>query len=187
MATTYQVAPPAAIALADKIILSHHLPLIQADVRITWLFAANPDGPAIRHHGWPAKALVKKTSLKERVAGLADAIITIDADGWREWTEGHRAAIIDHELEHIVVKQDAVGNTTYDDANRPVIWLKPHDFQFGGFHAIAGRHAKASAEAQALQDVARRWVQLEFRWLEGIAMPPEVEFTAEGGFRTVNR
>src|SRR5579872_2057186 len=159
MPTTYSECSEAVLALAKQLIRQNYHDISEAEVTIKYLFARNGDGPAITHNGWPAKALVKVNNLRDRVAGLADVTIIIDEHGWEDWSPEHQRAVLDHELYHIDVQRTKVGAIKYDDANRPKVKLKLHDFQFGGFHEITDRHKGASAEAQAVQDVAKVWAQ----------------------------
>lgn len=159
MPTTYSECPEPVLAVARKLIVDGHPAIIEADVTIHYLFARREDGPAIVHGGYPAKALVRKNSLRDRVAGLKDVTILIDESGWQDWSDDHRRAVLDHELYHVEVRRDESGAIQYDDANRPKIKLRPHDFQFGGFHEMARRHKAESAEVQAVQEVSRVWAQ----------------------------
>ena len=164
MATTFRPAPEDVMELAAGLMRRWHKDLVKADVSVRILFAFNHDAPPLTHGGWPAKALARITNLRDRVAGLADALILIDGHGWQEWSDAMRLAILDHELHHFEVRLDLVGNVRYDDANRPKLKMRMHDFQFGGFDVIVSRHREASAEAQAVKAVTNRWVQLEFNW-----------------------
>lgn len=162
MPTCYRAAPGEIKAMADKIATKHHHDLRQADVSITYLLAYNQDNPAIMHNGWPAKALVRVNGLRDRVAGLSDVTMLIDATGWEEMGEPQRKSLLDHELQHIEVLRNKAGAFKYDDANRPKVRLRPHDFQLGGFNLIVQRHGADAHEAMSLVAVRDRWTQLEF-------------------------
>jgi hypothetical protein len=166
MATSYQECPQEVVKVAEALRRQRYTELVRADVTICFLFARNPEAPAIVHHGWPAKALVRVNNLRDRVAGLADVTLILDEQGWQDWSEKHRAAILDHELFHIEVKRNKAGGIKYDDANRPKIALRPHDFQIAGFHEIVRRHGVEAQEAIALIEVEKVWTQGSFAFRE---------------------
>jgi Putative phage metallopeptidase len=165
MPTSYRECPDEVADRAKRLRQQYHLELIEADVTICLLFASNPDGTAIMHNGWPAQALCRKNNLRDRVAGLADATIVIDEDLWADLSEPRRLALLDHELHHLTVARNKVGGIKYDDANRPKLSIRPHDYQMGGFHELVRRHAAASAESVAYVDLTRRWVQMELTFV----------------------
>jgi hypothetical protein len=143
-----------------------HPDLIAADATITFLFACNPESPALTHGGYPAAALCKVNSLKDRVAGLADLTIMLDVGRWESLSEESQSALLDHELHHAEVVRNKVGAIKYDDANRPKIRLRKHDFQIGGFHAIASRHKHHALEMHAVECVNLTWKQMNLFEME---------------------
>jgi hypothetical protein len=149
MATTYEIAPEEVGEVAAKLIEKHHRRLTEAGVTITYLFASSDNGgPALKHNGYPAGAIVRKTTLKDRVAGLSDAIIYVDARGWAEWPIKRKEAVLDHELHHLEVKKDKEGRIEKDDAVRPKLMFRKHDIQIGGFAEIIERHGEHAVEAE---------------------------------------
>lgn len=164
MATTYVECPIEVPTLAKTLMRQFHQELIEADATIKFLFARNPDGPAIMHNGYPAFASVKINSLIDRVAGLADATILIDESRWNDAAEEERESVLDHELQHLECKRNDVGALVYDDANRPKLKIRKHDWHGGGFHAIAKRHGIAAIEVQQIQQVQSAWKQLELEF-----------------------
>lgn len=161
MATTYTVCPDEIRKLAERIQRRDHHDQIEAAVSITYLFARNPEGPPLSFGGYPAAAIFKINSLKDRVAGLTDATISIDEDAWESYSEETRLALLDHELLHGEVCRNKVGAFKYDDANRPKLRIRKHDFQIGGFHMIAKRHGTDAIEVQNIQHVNMAWKQME--------------------------
>jgi hypothetical protein len=164
MGSYYQPCPEPVKNLAARLRSKFYPDLDQADVTVGYLFAWNKDGPAISHNSWPAKALAKVTNLRDRVAGLPDALIILDAEVWEELSAKEKEAILDHELNHLSLRRDRVGNVKYDDANRPKMVCKPHDFSFGGFHELVRRYGENSVEAQSVGSVVQTWRQREFDW-----------------------
>lgn len=149
----------------------YHRDLANAGVTVALLLASGPrddsgelTGPAIKHSGYPAKAVIKITNLKERAAGLEDVILILDGDHCDEWSEQETAAIYDHELSHpvLVVKDGAI---VRDDLGRPKLRMRKHDFQVGWFFDVAERHKEYSTEAQQLKEVGTLAVRQG--WLNG--------------------
>ena len=124
-----------------------HQPLVDHKVTIDFLFAfaerdakGNRKNDALKLHGYRALGIAKKTSLKDRAKGLADAEILLDGDWWEEATVEQQRALLDHELHHLA----AMGDT--DDLGRPLLEMRQHDYHFGWFREIAQRHGAASQE-----------------------------------------
>src|SRR5581483_4448710 len=143
-------------AILDK----YHPEFAGVAPRIDYVFAnatvqedGTPTGPALTHNGYPAAALARIIPIKDRVMGRGDCEIVIDADQWPLLTEEEQNALLDHELEHFVVCRDKYGQPILDDANRPKLKLKKHDFQVGWFHNVARRHGIASAEVRQFQQL----------------------------------
>jgi hypothetical protein len=151
----------------------HHQELKEAGVTLDCLFAhaprnesGQPMGHAIKHAGYPAAGKIRIVSLKDRVAGRADAELLLDGDSWRDWTASQKAALIDHELQHLSVLVSASGAAKTDDCGRPKIKIRLHDYQFGGFKAIAERHGDDSFEVSEMRHVVDRFGQVLMPWME---------------------
>lgn len=131
----------------------YHCDLEKAGVTIDILLATNDEGKsAVKLHGWPCFATIKVMSYKDRVAGSADARMTIDLDKWSELHEDQRNALIDHELEHLELVLDKVNNVKTDDIGRPKMRCKPHDYELSGFASVVQRHKDASIEVKSYID-----------------------------------
>lgn len=146
-----------------KVLKQFHKDLVDLGVRISALMATpnknargESKGPAVKHGGYPCLATIKITKLNERVLGLADAIITIDAEAWEALPEGERKALIDHELEHLEPVHSKKAGFKTDDHGRPLLKGRLHDWQLGGFESVARRHADRAAEVRGLLDTLRR-------------------------------
>lgn len=152
--------------LAD-VIKRFHQHLIEPGVRVSVIVVDDVDGdggrtgrPALKLHGVAALAIVKINSLKDRVEGKADATIFIDGTHWDQCEQPQKVAILDHELHHLLLVVDEEGRIVADDAGRPKLKMRPHDFQVGWFHAIAERHGPHAVETQQMQEIAKvKWVQ----------------------------
>lgn len=166
MATTYTKAGPGddATKVLAQALVRYHQVLVNEKVTVEVLLASNPEGQPVMHHGWPACAVVKVNSLKDRAAGCCDARIVVDGDGFENWTAGKRLAVLDHLLEHLELLYDKEGAVKTDDLGRPRLRLKPHDWQMGGFDAICERHGANAVEGQALAKALKRLQQQQFDW-----------------------
>jgi hypothetical protein len=161
MSTIYEKAPEYVVALAREVMGQYHQRLIDAEVRIDFLFGrasldenGNTTGPALRIGGHRVDGYCRIISLRDRVKGNGDAEIAVDGDDWGDWDEDYQRALLDHELTHIelVVKN---GVLLRDDAHRPKLRCRSHDWEFGFFDEVARRHGPASYELRALQQMRR--------------------------------
>ena len=109
------------------------------------------DKPPLMLHGYEVQAIMRKIPYRMRIHGVPDVIITIDGVNWREkLDEEERLALIDHELTHVEIVYDKKeGGVKLDKALRPVVRLLPHDWQMGGFNAVARRHGSKAPECKA--------------------------------------
>lgn len=90
--------------------------------------------------------------------------VLIDADRWSELSESSRRALIDHELEHVVVRKGDDGAILTDDDLRPKLRLKPDDWVLTGFRCIVDRHGDSALEAMALHTLWDMHGQGLFSW-----------------------
>lgn len=105
---TYEkVSPRDGHKIYDRLIVMrdrYHGELKEVGLDVTLLLVhagrdenGDPIGSALKHNGYAAMATIKKTSLKDRVAGLGDAVLIVDGDKWDEWTDAELDALLDHE------------------------------------------------------------------------------------------
>lgn len=170
---TYRKADSDALALIKELIGDNHPELVEAGVKVGARFAyaprddntGEPKGPALKHHGYEAAAIVKIVSQKDRVMGFPDAVIDIDGLAWeQDWSDERKRAVLDHELTHLEVKRDDEGNIQLDDCHRPKLKMRLHDWQLGGFESIAQRHKEQAIEVEAARAMADKYGQLLFPW-----------------------
>lgn len=158
MATTYEVCPDEVLALMKDVLREHHKSLQDAAVTVLCMFAdagEDEEGrpvPAVKLHGVPCAATVRKTSARDRACGMADAVITIDKRIWYACEDPARRALLDHELEHLVVEFDEEGVLRLDTSDRPVVKLRLHDWELHGFENVVERHGLAAIETLSLRD-----------------------------------
>lgn len=161
--------------MADALISKYetHASLTDNHVEIDFLFAYGDRddttgeliSDALKLHGVKALGIARKLPLKDRAKGMGDAEICLDGDWWEAADEKEQAALLDHELHHLVATADR------DAIGRPVIKLRKHDYQFGWFSIIAQRHGVHSQERQ--QAAAMMEVSGQFYW-------PALATTAKG-------
>lgn len=162
MPTTYEKCDETVRELLVKLIGQYHSPLKEAGVSFDLVFASKTDKDdqpcaAIKLHGVAAAAKVKITSLEDRARGVADAKILIDRFDWDNATPQTRAAILDHELTHIKLKDEG----ELDDLGRPKLKMREHDWMVWGFDVIAERYKTFAPEYVAFYDAAEHFRQLD--------------------------
>ena len=142
-----------------------HPDLREAQPTFDILFAYSSDllAPALKLHGSACLALISVNSLEDRTKGCRDVTIKIDGKRWEELKHPQRLSLIDHELEHLVVKRTKAKSVKRDNLGRPKLALKPHDIEIGGFVCVIERHKQQSHEAQYIQ-AASKHVQGFFQW-----------------------
>jgi len=160
--STYTKAPKEVTDLVDQTMKQCHGPKHEAGVRVKVLMAHpnvdqndEPTGPAILAGGYKALAKIKILSLPNRVAYGFDAEMQLDSDHWDESSDEERVAVLDHELTHLELAVDDKGGVKRDDAGRPKLRMRKHDYAFGWFSTVAHRHGESSLEvrqARALLD-----------------------------------
>lgn len=156
-----------------------HKPLLEAKVNIEFLMAyapmdnnGNPKGFAIMKGGFRIMAYARILSLKDRVAGRADAEIVIDGDWWDENSKetAKQTALLDHELHHLALKL-ADGQFCYDSHGRPKLRMRKHDIEVGWFKVIAERNGSASIERSQAKSIMEASGQYFWPELAGPGMP----------------
>jgi hypothetical protein len=164
--------------LLSEVLEKHHPELHAAELIVDVLVAfatkneqGEPRGPALSHGGYPAIATVRINSLKQRVLGGGDALVTLDGDRWGDFSPPQQRAILDHELTHLELVEGDEGGVEGDDIGRPRLRLRKHDHQFGWFDAVVRRHGANSVEWSQFK--AFEGTALKQAWLPG--------FEAHGG------
>lgn len=167
---TYTKCDAEVVEIASKLIGDHYSDLKECEVSFTYLFAyaprdknGEPKGDALKSgSGMALLAKVERTSLKNRVLGESDVTMLIDGDKWKNLQDNMKVALIDHELYHVLVKRDKDGHVVSDDIGRPVIKMRPHDWEITGFKAIAERYGDASVEVCNASDFKNRFGDVVF-------------------------
>ncbi len=156
---SFTKAPDDVLGRVGRIMGRYHGHLVDVEVTVGVLMSHTP----VKLHGYPCAATVKIVGLEQRVLGVEDALLEIDARAWADLTDESRDALIDHELHHLVPQFDKDGDLKSDDHGRPVLKMRLHTWQLGGFDVIAGRHGPAALEVQAFRAVSTAFHQQLFR------------------------
>lgn len=156
MPASYVTASIAEAQMVSELILNHHSDMDSASVKVDLLFAfRDPEDekgtPALAKDGHRVLGKSSILGLKDRVKGMGDCEIILDGDAWANLDKDHRAALIDHQLEHFEVRRDKNGDFVWDDIQRPVLKLRPHDRVIRLFDNVAVRHGAASIEVDQLR------------------------------------
>ena len=117
----------------------------------------NPDGKSpLKQNGHACAAKVKVVPLRDRLTKHVAAEIVVDADCWKGLRLAQQRALIDHELEHLVVVVNKLNEIQMDDAGHPKLKCKPDSYALWGFPEIAKRHGLDSGEVLNAQALARQ-------------------------------
>lgn len=168
MPKTYDEPDAATMRLIDRVLRKYHMRLVEADVTITWRMVhapkgddGKPKGPALKHHGVQAAAVIKIANAEKRAAGMDDVLCLLDGDRWPDWSERQRESIVDHELTHL----NTTGAT--EDDGRPKLTMKPHDADCGVFFSTMEKYGKDALDAQIVAKLmtdTRKYIQPMLDW-----------------------
>lgn len=137
----------------------YHPELHEAEVKVTAFLVSEvtKTGEKIRDHalklhGQPCVATIRKANQREMKLGSGDLIMEIDEHSWYSDDEdldtATKISVLDHELEHVKLKKDKEGAIVLTPDNRPALRLRYHDAEIGIFFDIIKRHGKASMDFQ---------------------------------------
>jgi hypothetical protein len=163
----FEICDATTVRLFERVIKQHHPELNDAGVTITYLFAhsdSEDDPRPLKLGGYPCAAISRKNSTRDRVAGKSDCEVHIDFAEWDELTAEQREALADHELTHFQPLRDKkrADLWRFDYAKRPVVMMRLHDYQLGGFKAVAERHGEESPEVRSMRSTFDRFGQMLF-------------------------
>jgi hypothetical protein len=164
----YVVPELETVDLLEQVKAEHHQHLNDANVTIGLRMVQDtqfPMIPMMLHQGYPAAAIVRITPLEKRAFGMPDATITVDYAVWIKLSDESRAALIDHELEHlgVVYEKDSI-KPKLDSRGRPKLRIQLHDIVVGGFRAIIARHGRHALEATHVRSINNALRQQSFTW-----------------------
>lgn len=151
MSIKYKLCEDSVQKTCKAIIDKHHKELDQYGLTVICMFAdAGNDAngapkPAVKLHGRPCAATIKKTSPQNRALGQPDAIINIDKHIWYDLDDIKQMALIDHELTHIDLTYEE------DETERPGFTMRQHDWELSGFADVVSRWGKDAIEMMQLR------------------------------------
>lgn len=127
--------------------------------------------PALKHHGWPAAAIISIVPPEQRADGCADLRLKIDQAKWFRMTERQQEALIAHELLHVQVELEGSQSVNppivkTDDYGRPKVKLRPHDWEVGGFTAIVDWYGDDAIEKQIVTSINERLSQMVLPFMD---------------------
>ena len=112
-----------------------HSELSQARIAMAWRkdTKADKDGHLVLGR------CVKVTDLHKEFSGY-DFIIVLNREVWsmERFTDDKRLALLDHELCHAAVSEDADAEPRYDERGRPVFRIRKHDIE--EFQSVVAHH-----------------------------------------------
>jgi len=173
-------APKYVEDLVAAVMAESHPLLVEAGVTVACQFHTSKRG--LRLRGVPAAAVVELVPAKNRLDGMADARITFDSIEWSGLREDIRRSIVDHELTHLVpvvkARTEEVSvpgepgkytkvkryDVATDDAGRPKLKIRAHDWELGGFKEVIERHGEAAYDRRAFRSVVERFKQVLMPW-----------------------
>lgn len=167
MAIVLELARPEVHLMAREILESHHPELRmgidkhgRAEYPTLCIMMASgaENASSVQLHGYDCAAVIKVVAYDQRVDSRRDAEIKIDQRTWDEITEPQQRALLDHEITHLeLVIDDKTGIVKTDDAGRPKLRLRLHDWQLGGFRSISQRYGPDALEVMEARKFQERY------------------------------
>lgn len=174
--TKYEPASEEITTRALDVLQKHHADLAEAEVTFAVLMASNKNdvgeelGPPLKKNGFSVLALSKINAHENRIQGLPDFTLKIDAHAWAKMKGRQQSALLDHALERLEPTTDKDGELLFDAGGRPQLHHRKPDHYLELFDAVALRHGEHSIEVamtrRLFEDDTR---QLYLRGLEPIA------------------
>jgi hypothetical protein len=157
----YEKASPEIHELVKRVMQTYHAQLFDLAVKVAATMVSKFDAddqllPCLRLHGNSVFAMIHLVRGSQRVHVNHDAEILIDAFTWTNASEETQIAVIDHELEHVVIAKDRLGVVKKDDNGHVKLRMKADDYALTGFYAVVERHGVNSAECIFIQPVYLR-------------------------------
>lgn len=160
----YSAVTDEVLRALERMRAMYHPELDQAQVTVGALFVFDDEASSenvLTHNGYPAGAMVRITSLRDRALGMPDAVMIIDRAYWLMLRGPQCDALVDHELQHLELVVDEDTNLPLGDAiGRPRLSIRKHDRQMGWFDEVARRHGEASPEVRQARSLIAETGQL---------------------------
>jgi hypothetical protein len=147
MPVEFAPAEPDVVGRMNDALAKRFPQLEDEELNIEVLAATHPDGgPAVKHHGSPALAVIKVVKPEERSTGGPDLRIVVDLARYAKLNRRSQEALFAHELFHVQVAKTKQGKTKRDPYGRPVTRLRPDDWSITGFKEVADWYGEDSIE-----------------------------------------
>lgn len=164
------------------------------DLRVVFATSDKEGEPAVRLHGYACYATIGNVPYPQRVRGAGDAVLTIDRREWDDMDAEDQVGLISHELAHLEFPDATITEKLFlpkkDLAERPVIAIRKHDWQLGGFRRVVDRHGEHAPEMKALAmlNASMRQGKFDFvREAETVAMPNQTAAAFQGANEKLRR
>ena len=124
--------------LLDIVRRNYHDETSQARIALAWRITTNPDKDGHLVLG----RCVKITDLQKEMAEW-DFVIVLNKQVWddQDFTEDKKMALLDHEVCHAAVAEDADGEPKEDERGHPVFRCRKHDIE--EFTDVVRRHRRS--------------------------------------------
>ena len=162
MGKQYEKASEDVLRRIERLREKYYPEIERASLDVLFVFSDESE-QVLSHQGYPALAVIKVNSLKDRAAGLGDALLVIDRYAYSGLSAKQADAMLDHELYHLdPVIDEKTEQPKYDSLGRMKLAIRKHDRQFGWFDEIAQRHGEHSTEVRQATAMLEEAQQLYF-------------------------
>jgi hypothetical protein len=160
----FEIAPDSVQQLVNQVAAQYHAHLGENGVVVKAVFAKKYEDDVLvhglMHSGHQAAGTIRIISKRQRIHVNHDAELCLDFCFWEEASEQKRIALIDHELNHLVLARDKEGKVKRTDLNHPVLKCIKDDYALTGFFLMAQRHGENAVEYESIGNVAKKISEL---------------------------
>lgn len=135
----------------DALVDAHHEELRQANIGLAFCNSWKADADGIKTLG-----KCKRASALDRELHEYDIVVLLNEEWWKneQVTSLQKDALLDHELCHATVKEDAFGDPVRDERDRIVYRMRRHDLE--EFACIAERYGVWKRDLEKFAQALRR-------------------------------
>jgi hypothetical protein len=174
--TTYVAAPTDARAQLDDLIAAKFPELHESGLAVELLFAVPDEGKsAFKRFGHPAEYRIESIDPKARMTNRHDVRLLIDSDWWQDKSRRRRESLLFTALTSLELRREKkTGAIVRDDADRPLVKVRPGDWLITGFDATLRAYGRDSSEWHDYSVLRERMSQLQFAWADDQAPADEM-------------